>query len=534
MKLDIKHLKKVQSDKNSTTLQHDKGHKVIIAHSGLSKNMMDKLHSIKMASGGYIEDRDKLNDADTNYKPQPKQDQKPQQQSTMGTVVGPRKTYDQALHDLSSSKNGYADGGEVDEDNSAKKPWEIDTRSPGEVQIQNQLDAAKAGKLFSPEQEYQPSADDMQQAPAPSPQGQSNFQPGIPNQDLMKPMNDASAGIQGGIQQEANAVGAQGAQEAATLKQNMQQQMQSRDEYEQQYGNLDRERQNIEKDYMSGHIDPNHFWSSMGTGSKIATMVGLIFGGFSGGLHGGNAATEYIDKAIDRDINAQTAEMNKKQNMMTALHQRFGDLQSAQQMGRIIQNDMVANQLQIAAAKSKNPIAQARAVQQINEIKYKNAQMQQPLAQRMMVMSMLQKNAIQPEQAIQAMVPPGEQMKVAETMGKVRSLDAMHKDVQQSFDHVAGLAVNGLLSKNDANSAKQAFIGKLIKETEGRYNYEAAQNLAEAVFPKPGDLGKTIPNKRERMNQLFDSMRKEHESVLDSYGLPIPKPAVQGIKTKVK
>ena len=53
-------------------------------------------------------------------------------------------------------------------------------------------------------------------------------------------------------------------------------------------------------------IDPNRFWKSKGTISKIAAILGAAGGAYISGRYGGpNTWNEMIDKEITRDIESQ-------------------------------------------------------------------------------------------------------------------------------------------------------------------------------------------------------------------------------------
>lgn len=89
-------------------------------------------------------------------------------------------------------------------------------------------------------------------------------------------------------------------------------------------------------DFKNAKIDPQRFWNSRSDGQKVSAMVGLILGGIGSGLTGGpNQALQVIEKAIDRDFEAQRMEMGKKQNLVAMLHQKFGTMDAAQNAFRM-------------------------------------------------------------------------------------------------------------------------------------------------------------------------------------------------------
>lgn len=62
-------------------------------------------------------------------------------------------------------------------------------------------------------------------------------------------------------------------------------------------------------------VNPNRYWEEKSTGSKIAAAIGLFFSGLGGN---GEAALQTIDRAIQRDIQAQQANINSKRQGLTA------------------------------------------------------------------------------------------------------------------------------------------------------------------------------------------------------------------------
>lgn len=78
-------------------------------------------------------------------------------------------------------------------------------------------------------------------------------------------------------------------------------------------------------------IDPNRYMGNMSTLGRISTAIGLMLGGMGAGLAGGqNLAFKSLESAIDRDIEAQKMDLNKKNNLLTAYYKMYGDVQQAE------------------------------------------------------------------------------------------------------------------------------------------------------------------------------------------------------------
>lgn len=94
---------------------------------------------------------------------------------------------------------------------------------------------------------------------------------------------------------------------------------------------LDNEIAGLRNDILSNKIDPNRVWSNMSTGNRVLAGISVLLGGLSSGLAGrpGNPAMDVINNAIDRDIDAQKADLGKKQNLLSFNMQRYGRLDQA-------------------------------------------------------------------------------------------------------------------------------------------------------------------------------------------------------------
>ncbi len=65
---------------------------------------------------------------------------------------------------------------------------------------------------------------------------------------------------------------------------------------------------NDEMSRIDTTVDPGRFWATRSTGGKIGAIIGLALGAVGTGRDGVNHAAGMIDKAIDRDIDAQKSE----------------------------------------------------------------------------------------------------------------------------------------------------------------------------------------------------------------------------------
>ncbi len=144
-------------------------------------------------------------------------------------------------------------------------------------------------------------------------------------------------------------------------------------------------------DYAADHIDPKHYVENMGAVNKIATGIGLFLGGFSTAFtHGSNPAMDFLNKQIDRDIEAQQSRMDKEKTVLGANQQLFNDKMLASNQTRVNMNDIYDHKIQLAATKLGTPQAKAMADQAHAQFAIQNNGLLQQNAIRSAVMQHMQ------------------------------------------------------------------------------------------------------------------------------------------------
>lgn len=240
---------------------------------------------------------------------------------------------------------------------------------------------------------------------------------------LTKGIGEQKAGLFG----EAKDVGAQGNEQAQALQSSAMAQQQLLKNYQTNYNQLDTERQKWMSDIQNQKVDPNRFMSSMGTGQRVSTAIGLILGGMGGGLlHQKNPALEYLNDQINRDIAAQQTDLGKKENLLSANMKQFGNIKDATDMTRVMLNDAASMQLKQIAAKYQGKIEGDRALAGAGQIDSNTAQALSTVAARRSAMS-----GMAPGQALPAALDPALDRRVemsGQTPGQSVVLHAPDKD----------------------------------------------------------------------------------------------------------
>jgi hypothetical protein len=133
---------------------------------------------------------------------------------------------------------------------------------------------------------------------------------------------------------------------------------------------------NLQEELVNQKVDPNRFWHTAGTGSKIAAGIALALGGIGAGLtHGPNQALQMIDKLTERDIEAQKTNIGQKNNLFNMNLRRYQDQQMADHATRLQMNEALQSQIRLSAAKSGSMQAQAQGQLLLGQLEQNKAQL---------------------------------------------------------------------------------------------------------------------------------------------------------------
>ncbi len=321
----------------------------------------------------------------------------------------------------------------------------------------------------------------------------------------MKGLNSEKAGLV----QEAQAADTQGKAQAEILGKQQAIQAQQATEYQTHYQALDAERNALMKDIQDQHIDPNHFVNTMDGASKIATAMGLIASGIGSGMsHQENMASKFLSQQIDNDIQAQKANLGTKENLLSANMRQFGNMRDAMDMTRVMQSDIMANQLKMEAAKQAGPMAKANLLKAAGELEMKSAPVLSQIAMRKTLMSGMANGRVAPEAVIRMVVPEHEQAGATKELKEAQNAYKAKDNVLSAFDQVAKINTVGgnmtapIQTRRQVAALAQPVIASLSKETAGRFTEQDAHML-QTLFPAMGDNADTAMSKRGQIVKLI-------------------------------
>lgn len=142
------------------------------------------------------------------------------------------------------------------------------------------------------------------------------------------------------------------------------------DRHSQQWGALQTRIDQANEDIKNSKIDPDRYWNSKSTGQKIGSTIAMALGAFGASFsHTPNFVQEQINKAIDRDMESQKADLGKKENLVSQYMRQGHDLMASTQLAKAELRDVASSKLAEKAAKYLGPEQQAAAAQQIADMR---------------------------------------------------------------------------------------------------------------------------------------------------------------------
>ncbi len=357
------------------------------------------------------------------------------------------------------------------------------------------------------------------------PRGTQNAAMQIPiGADPMQAVNQ----LQSGIRQEAKAAGELGQQQSKLYDQEANKYQNLMANYEEQQKHLTDEYEAIKQDYASGKINPNQYFENRGTFGNIRTGLAMILGGMGAGLTGGeNQVIKYVQSQIDRDIDAQKANLGKKENLLSANLKQYGNLKDAMTATKLAYSGMIDAQLNKLAAQSQSPLKQAAAQKFLAEFQIKNGAEIQQMAQRRSVFNSLQQNGLGTQQAgmrsgnndqlehvnqlIDYIVPEHERKKATEEVEMLRNYQSGSSEIRKIYDEMKqlGISANVPFSTKSAKfTALKARLYQAARQGMKGQGTLSDQEVDQAVSP-------LIPAKLDALNGgRIDAMQEQMQGII--------------------
>ncbi len=526
MQMQMGHFKKISEDDHHAVLKHPAGHEIKISKKGLSKELSKQLAGLPMhmAEGGDVDNPDKIyEDAMANDPVAVAPERAPaglasdfgkhlrhgieNKVNLMKSVASP------IIEGASDFYHGFVG------DNEAPTPGS----SAPQTVPSNPVITTPATQR-APQQQM----------------------PQMPKTDL-KGMQGMMGAVGQGIREEAAAEGALGRQQAAIIAPVIEQAKSLNQLQQEKTNHLLEQRDLLKNDIANSRIDANHLISSKTDLGKISTAIGLILGGIGGALTGReNPAQKFLQSQIEQDIEAQKAELGRKENLLSANLSEFKNMNDAIAATRAGQYAIMEMEFKQAAAKAQDPIMKARAMQNANKWGIESTNMLMQLAQSQAQRDLMQvqmhgamKPGANPMVAIQTMVPENQRAAAIKELGEYNAIQSQLSQLDKAMDAAFKNASLGEAVSSPLQSRlrkKQSFekLFPIVKAIAGEKMSEGdAKNMIEPMLPGITTNQETHEAAKASLRDQLNSMIPGRTPILSGYGLiPAPKAApAKNVKT---
>lgn len=145
-------------------------------------------------------------------------------------------------------------------------------------------------------------------------------------------------------------------------------------QHEAKMADRDAKRDAMRKDIEDYKIEPGRYWANKSNGQKALSLVSMFVGTMGSSMsRTPNYVAQMFDKLVEQDIEAQRANLGKKQSLLSNYMEETKDVRQAQQLAKADLTDSFATQLKMAAAKFQGENAAPEAMYKIAELHNKAA-----------------------------------------------------------------------------------------------------------------------------------------------------------------
>lgn len=431
-----------------------------------------------------------------------------------------------------------------------KKPMKLAEGTPEEPikdeedplsQLQQEMQAAKENpEPFAPQASYageQPAAPSLENFPL----QQKVLQEPQLQEPSISPVESPKAALQGieqqvkGTQQIAQAQAERSRTESNTIDQAIREKAAANANANENYRKYDK----LVSDSvqaMASHpdIDPNRYLGSMDTGGKILTAIGLILGGMGSGLTGGpNLAMDFLQKTIERDIEAQKLAVDKKKTLYGANLQLLKNAEAAAAMTEAQMNDMTKLKLMQAATKSGDKEAMAKAQVAAGQL---TAAKEAPLAKLAQIQSTLQLYAkpVHTDVEAQSIVSSlkGIAQKNADSeLKRYNDISDIQNTIIPEMERIANLGIAGkafsFKERADIENLNKKLLtvsGRLASSPDFklRFSKQLADLLTRPYQISPSSLKVTDLEKLKNLKSALSDAQNKSSKILKGYRINVP------------
>lgn len=272
----------------------------------------------------------------------------------------------------------------------------------------------------------------------------------------------------------------------------------------------------LEKAFLDKKIDPERYLSNQGTGTRIASAIGMMLSGIGSGITGQpNLAVQRVNQAIEKDIEAQKEDKSSAMNLWKMNREAFGNDMQANLATQSQLLTVAKTKAMSAAAQSNNAQAQMRLIPLINDINQKQAAIHQQQA-LFSQMNSGGSSELDPAQLVSTLVPEHHQQEVFKEIKRAQDTRHMGSAIVNDFDQAAKdvrplsggrvrYAIPGVTSPYV--KAFHQSMQPTFQDLEGTVRQAAMDNTFENMTPQFGDSDETIATKRQALTDYLESKK---------------------------
>lgn len=263
------------------------------------------------------------------------------------------------------------------------------------------------------------------------------------------------------------------------------------------------------EDYKAGRLNPNQYMEEMDTGSKILTAISVALGGMAQGFGvSENPGLAFLNRQIDRNIEAQKANLGKKQSLLSAYMQKFNNLEDATKMTRLINEGYYASLMEQQIAKIKQPLVKAQGMQKMAEYKMGLAEQMSALARKQALMQGAKEGIVGPEMVINEIVPEKDKEAARKELSVVQGAQEAMRDVTRLFKEIEGIGpIMGNLPFTSSRTKMETTRAQIYSSIRSNMKGQGAlsdQEMEDSVKPLLPQAGHTVAQLNEKRAALLD------------------------------
>lgn len=293
------------------------------------------------------------------------------------------------------------------------------------------------------------------------------------------------------------------------------------------------------QEIASSKVDPNHYWESKSAGGKVSAAIGIVLAGLGGGLNrtGSNMALDTINKAIDRDIDAQKSNLANKNSLLNHNLNLTHNLESAMALTKSNMLAIATAQAGKIAGENAGPMAKANLDMLQGQLKRQFMGENFELAKRQALskfmsgaggdsnLPLLFSGDVKAEQFVQ--LPngqlklansPDDAKKVRETQTQIGTINDMVQQLK-AFRTKHGATIPGSAANAEASRLQQNLVLEYGKLANLARFTPAEEELYKKQVPNPGILrGDKFEDAIKNLEELSRSkLEQTHRNYIMGY-----------------